>query len=142
MGITLTSTNATIVRDDVDHVVCAGLLIQRKSNGSSQSRCGNRRFFITSSWAGCYGAKLKHLNSCGLDHHELDVRFGSEAACQHHIKRTAASGTNPAIQQTNFQNPNLNVCFAQYRTFRSSNYQRNDWPLSARSGHSGGQNSG
>jgi len=69
-------------------------------------------------------------------------RFGSEAACQHHIKRTAASGTNPAIQQTNFQNPNLNVCFAQYRTFRSSNYQRNDWPLSVRSGHSGGQNSG
>jgi len=43
---------------------------------------------------------------------------------------------NPAVQQTNFQNPNLNVCFAQYRTFRSSNNQRNDWLLSARSGPS------
>jgi hypothetical protein len=67
------------VREDVDNVICAGLLIERKSNGSSQSRCGNRRFFITSSWAGCYGAKLKRLNSCGLNHHELDVRFGSLA---------------------------------------------------------------
>jgi len=136
MGITLTSTNATTLRDEVDHVVCAGLLIERKSNGSNQSRCRNRAFFITSFWARCYGAKLKRLNSSGLDLHGLDVRFGSIAACQHHIKRTAASGTNPAIQQTNFQNPNLNVCFAQYRTFRLLENRCFKGPLSARSGHS------
>ena len=44
---------------------------------------------------------------------------------------TAASGTNPAVCNASFLNPNLNVCFSRKRSFRLSNNHDFDRLLSA-----------
>ena len=64
----------------------------------------------------------------------FNVRFGSQADLLPDITPTAASGGYPAIQLGILENQILNDCFAQYRTFKSSKYHRNDGPLSAKSG--------
>jgi len=63
-------------------------------------------------------------------------RFGSAADLLPDITPTAASGGYPAIQLGILENQILNVCFAQYRTFKSPKYNRNEGQLTAISGRS------
>ena len=59
---------------------------------------------------------------------------GSVAALQDNISSMSASVCKAAPQHANFDSEILNVFFAQYRTFKSSKYHRNDRQLPARSG--------
>ena len=62
-------------------------------------------------------------------------RFGSLAALDPDITLTAASGGNPAVQSTDFENQTLSVCFHRKRSFSSPEIHENEEQLTARSGH-------
>ena len=74
------------------------------------------------------------MNRIGTYSGSGNVRFGSQAALQPDFIRMAASGTNPAVHETNYRNPNLNGCFPRKRSFRSLNISKNEGRLSAKSG--------
>ncbi len=58
-------------------------------------------------------------------------RCGSQADLFPNTTRTAASGTNPAVQTNNFENPELNDCFPRKRSFTSLNISEIEGRLSA-----------
>ncbi len=64
-------------------------------------------------------------------------RLGSQAALHGYLSSTAAFGSNPAVHEADFQNSNLNDCFTQKRSFKSTKIDENDRPLSATSGQCG-----
>jgi len=63
-----------------------------------------------------------------------NVRFGSQADLKVNITPTAASGGKADVQKLKLQNPNLNVCFHQERSFRLLKIRLIEGRLSARSG--------
>ena len=67
----------------------------------------------------------------------MNVRFGSLAVVQHHIKRTAAFGGKAVTRQADFRSPMLNVCFHLKRTFNFANSDCFERLLSANSRPSG-----
>ncbi len=66
---------------------------------------------------------------------QVKFRFGSLAALHCYFSSTAASGGKAVVQKTNYQNPKLNVCFHQKRSFKLCEIQRNEGQLTATSGH-------
>ena len=61
----------------------------------------------------------------------VNDRFGSQAAREAHSNPKAGSGTNPVVQTTNFEIPELNDCIPRQRSFTPLNISEIDRRLTA-----------